>query len=80
MGEADSWLPGLTEDKTVNFSLPEQIQLRLPPLLSYMTSPPTPGAPAARGGSPGGMGYTYWGTMVIWTKQMKRKTSEAHAT
>ena len=23
---------------------------------------------------------TYWGTMVIWTKQMKRKTSEAHAT
>lgn len=23
---------------------------------------------------------TYWGTMVIWTQQMKRKTSEAHAT
>jgi hypothetical protein len=25
-------------------------------------------------------GATYWGTMVIWTKQMKRKTREAHAT
>lgn len=48
-------------------------QVRPPPLLSYISSAPAPEPRSQRDG-------THWGTMVIWTKQMKRKTSEAHAT
>lgn len=77
--------------KTPGFSVPlrthldtslpaEQVQPRLLPLLSYITSPSTPHFhPWSQRREPGKRG-TYWGTMVIWTKQMKRKTSEAHAT
>lgn len=50
--------------KTLGFSVPlrthldtslpaEQVQPRLLPLLSYITSPSTPSTPGARGGNPG---------------------------
>lgn len=80
-------LPTLSPgSQTPGFPVPPKTQAEGSPCLNKPTPRPPDPLPALlhdpcfHPQSPAARDSTHWGTMVIWTKQMKRKTSEAQAT